>query len=139
MRLEHLRTGTIAYDFRIGKKRGEELHSKSSSEEEEDSNPFDGAKPTDQLDSDEGENDEEVEDSFIEHDDNSARPDLPAQFNLNTFQDLDVQFKVIFQLFVHLGVKPANVRQEVMSAFMEGQSLSYLRPFRVSSLIPRYA
>lgn len=103
-----------------GRKRGEIIESNPTSEEEDsDSTPFRGAKPTDHFSSDERDHDPDIEDSFIVEDGNTIRPDLPAIFSMNTYQDLDHHFKIICQLFVHLAVKPTEVRQEAMTALMK--------------------
>jgi hypothetical protein len=56
-------------------------------------------------------------DGFIEEDNNNL-VELPAEFSMNTYQDLVHHFKIICQLFVHLALQePGNRR-----AFMKKQS-----------------
>ncbi|KAJ3559106.1 hypothetical protein NM688_g538 [Phlebia brevispora] len=105
------------------KKRGESVASASSkSEADSDSDeyaaPFSHARP-DSEDKDNDNGPEEVEDeelsSFIEDDGDTVSPALPAEFSMNTYQDLVHHFKIICQLFVHLAVQQLKNRR----AFME--------------------
>lgn len=93
----------------------------SDDEESEPFALFRGAKPTGHTASDE-DSDAEVEDSFIVEDDNAVVPDLPAEFSMNTFQDLVHQFKIICQLFVHLAVQPVEDRREAMTLLLKSKS-----------------
>lgn len=91
--------------------------------------PFKGAKPSaagDDLfgsDNDEAEEDvscSEDESDFIVEDDPLAAPLLPAQFSMETHQDLSHQFKKVFQFFVHVAVQPSKKRRQFMETNMDG-------------------
>ena len=58
---------------------------------------------------------------FIEEDSiNAIAPDLPAEFSMNTYQDLMHHFKIICQLFVHLAVQDPEDRQSFMEQSLKG-------------------
>lgn len=102
-----------------GKKRGEAVRSESSasaSEEEVDvARPFADAKPHKGSDeeSENSEGDDAQDDTFIVEDDSAAAIELPAEFSMNTYQDLLHHFKIICQLFVHMAVHDEDERSEV--------------------------
>jgi len=81
--------------------------------------PFKGSKdstasePGDVTDSQESESSDSSD--FIVEDANSVQ--LPAEFSMETHQDLSHQFKKIFQFFVHVAVQPPESR----ASFMETQ------------------
>jgi hypothetical protein len=63
----------------------------------------------------------EEDDSFIVEDDDSAlRVELPAEFSMNTYQDLAHHFKTICQLLVHLAVRPPEERLSVRQQMLKG-------------------
>lgn len=103
----------------IGRKAKQAVESEPSSESEGDDDLLPGAKPhipgTSDASEDEADADEDL-DGFIEEDHN-APVELPAEYSMNTYQDLMHHFKIICQLFVHLAVQPPGKRQ----AFMEKQ------------------
>ncbi|KAG5645226.1 hypothetical protein DXG03_006643 [Asterophora parasitica] len=74
----------------------------------------DRAKPSSDLDSlfDE-DSDANNSSDFIVEDDNEA-PALPMEFSMESHEDLDHQFKKIFQFFVHIAVRPAKERHHYM-------------------------
>ncbi|RPD66233.1 hypothetical protein L226DRAFT_500420 [Lentinus tigrinus ALCF2SS1-7] len=111
------------------KKRGEAVQSASSSEsegEEEDGHvaPFAHARPDNRAQSDEDEGQEENEDNFIVEDDNTQAVELPAEFSMNTYQDLLHHFKIVCQLFVHMAVHDADERGEVATTLQNNQYFS---------------
>ncbi|GLB34929.1 putative protein with domain of unknown function (DUF4211) [Lyophyllum shimeji] len=77
--------------------------------------PFKGAKPSSDFDSlfDE-DSDTGHSSDFIVEDDNTAVAELPPEFSMDTYQDLDYQFKRVFQFFVHIAVRPAKERHHFM-------------------------
>lgn len=111
-----------------GRKQGKPSESSSSAEEEEDESeeddaPFKGAKPTSDRDSlfDE-DSDASHPSDFIVEDDGAAVAPLPLQFSMESHQDLDHQFKKIFQFFVHIAVRPAKERREFMKEQLQSMS-----------------
>ena len=46
-------------------------------------------------------------------DDSAAAVELPAEFSMNTYQDLLHHFKIICQLFVHMAVHDLEDREDV--------------------------
>ncbi|KAL1944526.1 hypothetical protein VTO73DRAFT_2956 [Trametes versicolor] len=107
------------------KKRGEAVLSESSaSASEEEPNktaPFAGAKPhAGSDDESEGSGDGEAEDdTFIVEDDSAAAIELPAEFSMNTYQDLLHHFKIICQMFVHMAVHDDDERSEVATRLQQ--------------------
>ncbi|KAI0636876.1 hypothetical protein C8Q77DRAFT_1094995 [Trametes polyzona] len=89
------------------KKRGEAVRSESSASasegDDDDAEPFAGAKP-DGGSGDESGTDDAEDDTFIVEDDSAAAIELPAEFSMNTYQDLLHHFKIVCQLFVHMAV-----------------------------------
>ncbi|KAG6890675.1 hypothetical protein C0995_005047 [Termitomyces sp. Mi166 len=79
--------------------------------------PFEGAKPSSDFDSLFDEDSEVNSSDFIVEDDNSVVATLPMEFSMESHEDLDHQFKKIFQFFVHIAVRPAKERHY----FMEDQ------------------
>jgi len=110
-----------------GKKQGKAVESDSQSDDEDDSeaDPFEGAKPDSNCDSDPSEeitDQTPEEDTFIvEDDDGAVVPELPSIFSMNTHQDLAHHFKIICQLFVHLAVSPARKRHDLMQSVQQGK------------------
>ena len=97
--------------------------------------PLPGAKPhrkghSDNSDSSDDEVGDEEDDEglggFIEEDNNTTTLELPAEFSMNTYQDLMHHFKIICQLFVHLAVRPTEERRAFMEQSMKGASLCML-------------
>ncbi|THU89512.1 hypothetical protein K435DRAFT_830337 [Dendrothele bispora CBS 962.96] len=95
----------------------------SGSEEDGDSDegevgPFKGAKRDDDRDSLFDGSDEDGDSAgssdFIVEDDGTGLAALPAEFSMDTHQDLAHQFKKIFQFFVHIAVQPPVERNEFM-------------------------
>jgi len=62
-------------------------------------------------------------DGFIVEDDGVFQ--LPPQFSMETHQDLSLQFKKIFQFFVHVAVQPAAARGAYMEQQMQGSVIFY--------------
>ncbi|KAF9454514.1 hypothetical protein P691DRAFT_716911 [Macrolepiota fuliginosa MF-IS2] len=109
------------------KKMGKPMSPSESSEENkadgdgDQLKPFKGAIPSsNDVDSlfDERDSDSDGSSSFIVEDDSQAvAAELPSEFSMRSHDDLSHQFKIIFQLFVHITVSPIVNRH----AFMEDQ------------------
>lgn len=83
----------------------------------ESSEPFNGSKPTgEHNDTDQSSSDES--NAFIVEDGEVF--ELPPQFSMETHQDLSLQFKKIFQFFVHVAVQPPASRSAYMEQQMQG-------------------
>ncbi|RDB21388.1 Uncharacterized protein C17H9.06c [Hypsizygus marmoreus] len=103
------------------RKQGKPSESPSSGDEDDDDEPehqdipFKSAKPSSDFDSlfDEDSDASHSSDFIVEDDGTMAAP-LPMQFSMESHQDLDYQFKKIFQFFVHIAVRPAKERREYM-------------------------
>ncbi|KAF5315605.1 hypothetical protein D9611_004714 [Ephemerocybe angulata] len=124
--------------------------SSSSSEEEGESEeskvakPFKGAKRggslfgTSEVDEDEDMNEPTSDSDFIVEDEGLGAPLLPAEYSMETHQDLSHQFKKIFQFFVHIAVQPPKKRKKFMQTNMEGKrKLAGLRDSLVASSVWR--
>ncbi|KAG6879983.1 hypothetical protein C0992_008576 [Termitomyces sp. T32_za158] len=85
-----------------------------SASSEDDELPFKGAKPSSDFDSLFDEDSEVNSSDFIVEDDNSVVANLPMEFSMESHEDLDHQFKKIFQFFVHIAVRPAKERHHFM-------------------------
>ncbi|KAF9533012.1 hypothetical protein CPB83DRAFT_758503 [Crepidotus variabilis] len=98
-----------------------ELDSESEGEEDEASfKPFKGAKPSRLNDADEDDDDSSSGSSgFIVEDDDVVQ--LPAQFSMETHQDISHQFKKIFQFFVYVAVQPLKRRRAFMQNNIENE------------------
>ncbi|TFK76413.1 hypothetical protein BDN72DRAFT_830988 [Pluteus cervinus] len=92
--------------------------------EEEKPRPFRGARPMiiDADDQEEAEADSDHSSEFIVEDNDAAPIELPPEFSMNSHQDLPVQFKTIFQFFVHIAVQEAPERHGFMAQCMREQS-----------------
>jgi hypothetical protein len=110
--------------------------------------PFAGAKPSNDVESDEevkdegddgGKGEEEGEggeDSWIVEDEGlEGVPELPTAFNMSSHQDLSHHFKIICQLFVHLAVRSPSQRVSFIQDVKAGEHLnvSLSRGMRYSS------
>lgn len=87
----------------------------------ESSEPFNGSKPTGEH-SDTHQSSSES-DAFIVEDREVFQ--LPPQFSMDTHQDLSLQFKKIFQFFVHIAVQPPAGRSAYMEQQMQGLHIFY--------------
>lgn len=100
------------------KRRKKGRPSELSSRSEDESSPEEVLKhiePTSDYDSLFDENSDSNRSSdFIVEDDDALPPSLPIQYSLETHEDLNHQFKKIFQFFVHIAVRPAKERHEFM-------------------------
>jgi len=68
------------------------------------------------------ESDSDDSSSFIVEDDNQAvAAQLPSEFSMRSHDDLSNQFKVIFQLFVHVAVRTSVERHTFMSEQVNGK------------------
>ena len=116
-------TATIAH-YSLERKMKQNIESSmsgSESSEEDDHEPFVGAKPHVNGDSDASEEEDEGLSGFIEEDSvNAVAPELPAEFSMNTYQDLTHHFKIICQLYVHLAVHDPEERQSFMEQSLKG-------------------
>ncbi|KAI0831396.1 hypothetical protein BC628DRAFT_1353507 [Trametes gibbosa] len=112
------------------KKRGEALRSDSSASESEGEDavvqPFAGAKPHagSGVESGDSDDDNGQDDTFIIEDDSAAAIELPAEFSMNTYQDLLHHFKIVCQLFVHIAVHDADDRDDVATRLERNQYFS---------------
>ena len=109
-----------------GRKQKQPSLSSSSSSSANDSGDdqhglIEGATPSSDRDSlfDEDTDDPNSSD-FIVEDDDVAPALLPTQFSMEAHQDLSHQFKKIFQLFVHIAVRPAKERHDFMEKLIRG-------------------
>ncbi|KAF8350684.1 hypothetical protein F5887DRAFT_940450 [Amanita rubescens] len=114
----------------LGKKQGKQRDFTSNSESDGQSEtgesdkvkPFKGAKPHDDYGSLFGdESDDSDSSNFIVEDDGNIPQPLPAQFSMETHQDLSHQFKRVFQFFVHIAVRAPLERREFMSKQMKDE------------------
>ncbi|KAI0362212.1 hypothetical protein OH77DRAFT_1416437 [Trametes cingulata] len=112
------------------KKRGEAVQSESDESGSEDdgvAQPFADARPHrgsgEDSDDDGGDNAEE-DDTFIVEDDSAAAIELPAEFSMNTYQDLLHHFKIVCQLFVHMAVHDPDDRRDVATRLQKNQYFS---------------
>lgn len=73
--------------------------------------------------------DEETEDGHSESDDFIVEDDdkvqLPTQFSMETHQDLQHQFKKIFQFFVHIAVQRPKSRKKFMEENLKSESSQF--------------
>ncbi|KZT09438.1 uncharacterized protein LAESUDRAFT_694923 [Laetiporus sulphureus 93-53] len=113
------------------RKQGRRQLSPSSEEEElePDFMPFDHAKPdrsSNVSQSFDGETDDAEQDldAFIVEDDDNVAPELPPEFSMNTYQDLNHHFKIICQLLVHLAVQEASNRRPAMEQLLRNTYFS---------------
>jgi hypothetical protein len=96
------------------------------------STPFKGAKVSSEANSSAAEETGSSESSdFIVDDDNVF--ELPAQFSMETHQDLSHQFKKIFQFFVHIAVRSPKRRSSFMKKKLIGKSMVMLFSSRSDS------
>lgn len=116
----------------LGRKQGKrkdsttdlESDEKSETGESDDAKPFRGAKPQEDyggLFSDDGDDSDSSSNFIVE--DGDIPQSLPAQFSMESHQDLSYQFKRVFQFFVHITVRPPLERHEFMSSRMKGLAL----------------
>lgn len=114
------------------KKLGKPLPSSDSSSEEseetpdeEQSKPFKGAKPASShagsLFSEDEEESDGSSDFIVEDDSQAVAAELPSEFSMRSHDDLSHQFKIIFQFFVHIAVRPAVDRHTFMEDQMKVQ------------------
>ncbi|CDO71213.1 hypothetical protein BN946_scf184863.g8 [Trametes cinnabarina] len=112
------------------KKRGEAVQSGSESsaaDEDDVAAQFAGARPgasSDEQSDDDADEDVDEEDNFIVEDDSAAVVELPAEFSMNTYQDLLHHFKIICQLFVHMLVHDPEDRSDVATRLQNSQYFS---------------
>ncbi|KAJ8589579.1 hypothetical protein M405DRAFT_767528 [Rhizopogon salebrosus TDB-379] len=83
--------------------------------------PFKGARPDRGEGSESPSGEDDGDDNFIvEDDEQSGSPmRLPVAFSMDTHQDLTHQFKIVFQLFVHMAVRPTAERGRFMKKMLE--------------------
>lgn len=84
--------------------------------------PFKGARPDRGKASGSSSGEESGDDNFIVEDDERGglTTRLPVAFSMGTHQDLAHQFKIVFQLFVHMAVRPTAERRPFMKKMLEG-------------------
>jgi len=111
-----------------GKKLGKSMSSSNEGSEnpseEEQLKLFKGAKlassDAESLTRNESDSDDSL--SFIVEDDGQAvAAQLPTEFSMQSHDDLSHQFKIIFQLFVHVAVRPSVERRIFMSEQVKGE------------------
>ncbi|KAI8998559.1 hypothetical protein BD414DRAFT_475410 [Trametes punicea] len=109
------------------KKRGEAIHTESSASASEDDDliePFANARPRAGF-GEESDGDRDIgadeDDTFIVEDDSTAAVELPAEYSMNTYQDLLHHFKIVCQLFVHMAVHDPEDRSEVATRLQQNQ------------------
>ncbi|KAF9005684.1 hypothetical protein BDQ17DRAFT_1408378 [Cyathus striatus] len=92
--------------MRKQRKMTDDLTSDDKQDESDDysTTPFEGARPSGEVDSEDESSYSDATDSFVVEDDEVV-PQLPAQFSMETHQDLSFQFKKIFQFFVHVAME----------------------------------
>lgn len=56
-------------------------------------------------------------------DDSAAAIELPAEFSMNTYQDLLHHFKIICQMFVHMAVHGDDERSEVAARLQQSMNV----------------
>lgn len=66
---------------------------------------------------------EAEDDTFIVEDDSAAAIELPAEFSMNTYQDLLHHFKIICQMFVHMAVHDDDERSEVATRLQQSMDV----------------
>ncbi|KAF8636555.1 hypothetical protein AX17_003367 [Amanita inopinata Kibby_2008] len=98
-----------------------ESESDSQTESERGTKPIKGARPYSDRDSLFSEDSDASDDSsnFIVEDDGVVPQPLPMQFSMQTHEELSLQFKKVFQFFVHIAVRPAVERHKFMSKQMK--------------------
>jgi hypothetical protein len=98
--------------------------------------PFEGARPTggrresvtfDDDGSSEG-------DDFIVDDEDDGPVSLPPQFSMDSHQDLAHHFKLVFQFFVHIAVRPGEERHDFMKDEMSSQFSSLCQCINVTMI-----
>jgi len=97
---------------------GDDSSSESESNESDDEKPIKGAKPHDDLHSlfgsDSDSDGSDASSNFIVEDNGSVPQSLPAQFSMQSHQDLSHQFRTVFQFFLHIAVRAPAERHEFM-------------------------
>ncbi|KAF9564621.1 hypothetical protein CPC08DRAFT_705158 [Agrocybe pediades] len=105
----------------------DEDHSETEDDEcydsgEVDAKPFKGAKASIDIgDLFDGEQSDSGNSSAFIVEDGDDTVQLPAEFSMETHQDLSHQFKKIFQFFVHVAVQSPKKRAKFMQSQMEGE------------------
>jgi hypothetical protein len=94
----------------------DESCNESESNESDDKKPIRGAKPHDDHHSLFGSDDDgsDASSDFIVEDNGNVPQSLPAQFSMQSHQDLSHQFKTVFQFFLHIAVRAPAERHEFM-------------------------
>jgi len=77
-----------------------------------------------------GDDDGDNIDSFVVQDDGEVIPELPVAFSCRSHQDTVHDFKVVFQLFVHLAMMSMNKRQAYMEEVLNSENY-FSVPFQV--------
>ncbi|KXN89236.1 hypothetical protein AN958_05990 [Leucoagaricus sp. SymC.cos] len=113
------------------RKSGKPMSASESSEkseeesEEEYSKPFKGAKSASSdagsLFSEDGSNSDDSSGFIVEDDGQAVATELPSEFSMRSHDDLSHQFKIIFQFFVHIAVRPSVDRRAFMDDQMKAQ------------------
>ncbi|KAF8910956.1 hypothetical protein CPB84DRAFT_1723119 [Gymnopilus junonius] len=95
-----------------------------ASDDDDDPKPFKGSKPSSGLqddDSDLEQSDTYNSSDFIVEDEASTSVQLPAEFSMETHQDISHQFKKVFQFFVHVAAQPSRKRANFMEDRMQDE------------------
>lgn len=93
--------------------------------EEDNSKPFKGARPTvdDNLFTEDESGSDSTQSFIVEDDSQAVTAQLPTEFSMRSHDDLAHQFKIIFQFFVHIAVRPSIDRQSFMENQMKRMNL----------------
>lgn len=59
-------------------------------------------------------------------DDSAAAIELPAEFSMNTYQDLLHHFKIICQMFVHMAVHDDDERSDVATRLQQSMNACFM-------------
>jgi len=119
-----IRLFTTGRKLKLKDKEDTEGGTEGSSDVESDMpRPFKGSRPSNlqQGDSEDDQSDTDNSSDFIVEDEASTSFQLPAEFSMETHQDLSHQFKKVFQFFVHVAVQPSKVRAKFMEARIQGR------------------
>lgn len=108
----------------------DELDNDESSEDEH-SKPFKGSRPESSeagsLFSEDEDGSDDSSNFIVEDEDQTVTAQLPSEFSMQSHDDLSHQFKIIFQFFVHVAVRPATDRPAFMEDQMKG--IHNINPF----------
>ncbi|KAJ6596921.1 hypothetical protein DFH09DRAFT_1133102 [Mycena vulgaris] len=102
-----------------------EADAESDETESERDSLFDGSS------SDSEASERSFERSFIVHEGDAAPP-LPMEFSMNTHEALADQFKIVFQLMVHVAIRPPTEREQFMRALLQREEEYFGLPLKMA-------